>query len=154
ARRRPSTLSYTDGGVGSDARPLPPAEAVAPSRAGARGKPRAAATRLLLHFQRVFDGVEGGELDIVKLAVDLLDFADIDVLDDLARLRVNGNRPARAFPFHSLHRGGQGLSVGLALGLLERLVDEVHAVVAAERDEVRPVSIRLLEGGDIFLVHR
>src|ERR1700750_1247457 len=122
---------------------------------GARGGSRApAAARLLLHFQRVFHGVEGGELYIVQLAVDLFDLADIDVLDDVARLRINGNRPARAFPFPSLHRGDHGGAVGLALSLLERLVDEVHAVVAAERDEVRAVAVGLLEGGDILLVGR
>src|SRR2546421_6294246 len=140
ARRRSRILMAARGAMQGRYRP-PASRRAAPSTAGARGKPRAPAARLLLHFQRVFDGVEGGELHVVKLAIDLLDLADVDILNDLARLRVNGNRPARAFPFHSLHRGDQGLAVGLALGLLEGLVDEVHAIVTAERDEVRAVAI-------------
>src|SRR5215813_14060796 len=52
--------------------------------------PRApSALGLLLHFQRVFDGVEGRKLDIVKLALHLFDLADVDVLDDVARLRID-----------------------------------------------------------------
>src|SRR5262252_7643481 len=108
------------------------------------------APELLLHFQRIFDGLEGRELDVVKLALHLLDLADVDVLDDLARLRINRDLPARAFPRHALHRVDQAIAIGLALGLLERLVDRVHAVVAAERDEVRAVAVRLLEGGDVL----
>src|SRR5262249_35437460 len=62
-------------------------------------EPRAPAMfGLLLHFQWVFDGVEGRELDIVKLALHLLDLADVDVLDDVARLRIDRDRSARAFP--------------------------------------------------------
>src|SRR5262249_49724787 len=58
----------------------------------------------LLLLQWVLDGFEGRKLDVVKLALDLLDLADVDVLDDLARVRINGDRPARAFPFYALHR--------------------------------------------------
>src|SRR5262245_36365784 len=94
--------------------------------------------RLLRHLQRFLDRVEFPALDVVTLAVDLLDLADIDVLDDVAGLRIDRDRPARALPRHALHRPDQGVGVGLAAGLLERLVDQVHAVVAAERDEVRP----------------
>src|SRR5205807_5342483 len=109
---------------------------------------------LLLHFQRIFDGLEGLELDVVKLALHLLDLADVDVLDDVARLRINRDLPARAFPCHALHGVDQAIAVGLALGLLECLVDRVHAVVAAERDEVRAIAVRLLESGDVLLVGR
>src|SRR5262245_38348735 len=108
--------------------------------------------RLLLHLQGVLDRIELRELDVVELAVDLLDLADIDVLDDLAGVRIDRDRPARALPRHALHRADQGVGIGLAAGLLERLIDQVHAVVAAERDEVRAQpAVRLLEGGDVFL---
>ena len=40
------------------------------------------------------------------------------------------------------------------MGLLERLVDEVHAVIAANRYEVRTEVVRLLEVLDVFLVER
>src|SRR5262245_64866127 len=70
--------------------------------------------RLLLHLQRVLDRVELRELDVVELAVDLLDLADIDVLDDLAGVRINRDRPARAFPLHALHRPDQRVGIGLA----------------------------------------
>src|SRR5262249_14542918 len=83
-------------------RSRPPLAARAAGRtAGARAP---SALGLLLHFQRVFDGIEGRELDIVKLALHLLDLADVDVLDDVARLRIDRDRSARAFPFHALHR--------------------------------------------------
>src|SRR2546429_6368517 len=55
--------------------------------APARGLSRAPLLpRLLLHLQRVFDGFEGSELNVVQLALDLLDLADLDVLDDVPRL--------------------------------------------------------------------
>src|SRR5262249_45069805 len=123
-----------------------------PARAPVPG--RAPALLGLLLLQWVLDGFEGRKLDVVKLALDLLDLADVDVLDDLARVRINGDRPARAVPFYALHRIDQRVAVGLALGLLERLVHQMHAVVAAKRDEVRAKAVRLLEGGDVFLVGR
>src|SRR5262249_48662096 len=55
---------------------------------------------------------------------------------------------------HALHRRDKAVAVGLALGLLERLVDEVHAVIAADRYEVRTEVVRLLEVLDVFLVER
>src|SRR5262245_40320756 len=58
---------------------------------------------LLLGLHRILHGVEGGELDIVELAVDLLDLADVDVLHDVARVRIDRDRAARAFPLHALH---------------------------------------------------
>src|SRR6187402_3380886 len=76
---------------------------------------------LLLHLQRILDRIEGRELDVVELALHLLDLADVDVLDDVAGLRIDRDRAARALPFHALHRIDQGVAVGLAAGLLERL---------------------------------
>src|SRR5437660_1367173 len=54
-------------------------------------------------LDRVLHVVVGGELDVVELAVLLLDLADIDVLDDVARLRIDRHRAARALPLEALH---------------------------------------------------
>src|SRR5262249_43233747 len=110
--------------------------------------------RLLLRLERILDRLEGRELDGPELAVHLLDLAEVDVLHDVAGLRIDRDRPARALPLHALHRADEGVAVGLAAGLLERLLDEVHAVVAAERDEIRPEAVGLLEGLNVLLVHR
>src|SRR5919204_2204151 len=79
ARRRSPILIVARGAMQGRSRPPEPSRQAGPAREESRAPPRA---RLLLHFQRVFDGVEGGELHIVKLAVDLFDLADIDILDD------------------------------------------------------------------------
>ena len=79
--------------------------------------------------------------------------ADVDVLHDVAGLRIDRHRAARAFPLHALGSGDQRVAVGLAAGLLERLVDEVHAVIAADREEVG-VALELgIERLDEVLVH-
>src|ERR1700729_1061042 len=98
-------------------------------RAGRESKPGVRVKALLLDLAGVLDGIEGLELDIVKLAADLLDLSQIDVLDDVAGLRIYRNRAARALPRHALHRRNEGVAVGVAAGLLERLVDEMHAVI-------------------------
>ena len=55
----------------------------------------------------------------------------------------------------ALHRLDQLLARGIGAGLLDRLVDEVHPVVAAERVEVRPHPVvGLHEGFDVRLVLR
>ena len=47
----------------------------------------------------------------------------------------------------------QRVAVGIAVGLLERLVDQMHAVIGADRHEIRPHAvIGLLEGVDEGLV--
>src|SRR3979409_2729976 len=93
--------------------------------------PRSPPLSFLGGFDRILDGLEGRELDVVELAVLLLDLADIDVLDDVAGVRIDRDRTARAFPFHPLHGGDQPIAVSLAAGLLQRLVGEQHAVIAA-----------------------
>src|SRR5262249_36707160 len=110
----------TAAGGAMQGRSRPPPRSFEPPQGRPRLKARATCGSLLLHLQRVFDGVESRKLHIVELAVDLLHFADIDVLHDVPRVRINGNLAARAFPFHALHRVDQGIAVGLALGLLER----------------------------------
>src|SRR5437773_8924043 len=88
---------------------------------------------LFLHplLDRVLDVLDPVDLDVDEAPADLLDAADIYRLDDVAGFRIDGDRAARAFPFHSLGRSDERLGVGLAAGLLQGLVDEVHAVPAA-----------------------
>src|ERR1700746_3091168 len=78
---------------------------------------------LLRGLARVLDRFDGGELNVVKLAVLLLDFADIDVLHDVARLWIDRDRATRALPAHALHGLDQRVAVGPAAGFLESLVD-------------------------------
>lgn len=60
---------------------------------------------LFLHcLGRIFDSLEGRDLRVVELAANLLDLADINVLDDVTGLRINRYGTARTFPFHALHR--------------------------------------------------
>ena len=103
---------------------------------------------------RILDRLESREFDVVELAVDLLDLADVDVLHDVAGFRIDRDRAARAFPLHPLHGRDQRIAVGLAAGLLQRLVDQVDAVIAADRHEARTAVEGLLVGGDELLVHR
>src|SRR5262249_30779248 len=76
------------------------------------------------------------ELDVVQLAIAALDPSDIDVLDDVARLRVDRHRAARTLPCHAFHRGEQRVAVGIAAGLFQRRVDQVHGVVDRDADVV------------------
>src|SRR4051794_12101048 len=76
---------------------------------------------LLLSLHWVFHGIELLEFRVVELPVHPLDLADVDRLHDVARLGVDGDLPARAFPGHALHGGQQRIAIGLAAGLLERL---------------------------------
>ena len=67
---------------------------------------------------------------------------------------VDRDRAARAFEGHAFHGRDQGVAVGIAVGLLQRLVEQVQAVIAAERDEVGRHWPRLLDVGDVGLVER
>src|ERR1043166_1368069 len=97
-----------------------------------RPRVRAPAGRLL----RVLDVRDGGNVDVDQLAADLFDPADIDVLYHVAGFGIDRHRAARAFPLQALGRGDQGIAVGLTFGLFQRRVDDVHAVIAADREEV------------------
>src|SRR5580704_12546978 len=97
----------------------------------------------------------GVELDVVERAVLFLDLADIDVLHDLPRFRIDGDRSTRAHPAHALHCRQQRVSAGVALGLFQRLIDEPHPVIGRNRHEVRPNAVvGLLERLDEGLVLR
>src|ERR1700716_4152647 len=108
----------------------------------------AGACQSLLRLASVFHGLESLEFDVVELAVDLFDLADIDVLHDVAGFRIDRDRAARAFPLHPLHRLDQAIAVGLTPGLFQRRIDQLNAVIAADRHEARTAAIGLLIGGD------
>ncbi len=92
---------------------------------------------LFCGFHRVLNSLKGNELDIVELAVDLLDLADLNILDDVPRLRIDRYRPARTLPFHAFHGAHERVAAGIAIGLLEGIIDEMHSMIAADREEVR-----------------
>src|SRR6266700_4945569 len=125
-------------------RPLPQAGEVQ----RVRGARYANNSSLFFGLAEILDGLKGGELDVVELAVDLLDLADVDVLHDVAGFRVDRDRAARALPLLALHGLDQLGSVGVATRLLQRLVDQVDAVIAAHRHEARAGAVGLLVGRD------
>ena len=68
---------------------------------------------------------------------------------------VDRDLAARADPAHALGRRDELLGIGAAAGLLQHFGDQVHAVVAGDRHEVRPVlRIRLRIGFGERLVLR
>src|SRR5580765_1763921 len=104
-------------------------------RAKQNATPRTAAS--LLGLAGILHRLKSREFDVVEFSVDLLDLADVDVLHDVTGFRINRDRAARAFPLHALHRLDQRIAVSLAAGLLQRLVDQADAVIAADRHEAR-----------------
>src|SRR5882762_3769642 len=119
---------------------------ISKSRVRANARPGTTASPSLLRLAGILHRLESRELHVVEFAVDLLDLADVDVLDDVAGFRIDRDRAARAFPLHALHRLDQRIPVGLAAGLLQRLVDQADAVIAAHRHEARARTERLLVG--------
>src|SRR5215469_15594938 len=58
--------------------------------------------------------------------------------------RVSGSivmGPPRAFPGHALGCSNEGLAVGFSTRFPEDLIDEMHAVVAGDGEEVRPHTL-------------
>ena len=103
-------------------------------------------------MRRVFDVLELVEDHVAEAVADLLHPADVDGLHNVARRGIDRHRPARAVPLHPLGSGDERSAIGLAAGLLQRLVDEVHAVIAADREEVGVALELRVEGLDEFLV--
>ena len=103
-------------------------------------------------LQRVFNGFEGRELYGPGLAIHLLDFTDIDVLHNVTSARVDRDRSARTFPFHALHGCDYRIGISLPVGLFQRLVDQMHTIIAAHRNEVRTVTGGLCISRNIVLV--
>src|SRR5260370_41473263 len=97
----------------------------------------------LLGLTEILDGLEGRELEVVELAVDLLDLADVDVLDDVAGRGIDRDRAAGALPLLTLHGLDQLGAVGIAIGLLQGFIDEVDAVIAAHGHEARTGAVSL-----------
>ena len=58
------------------------------------------------------------EFDVVQAAADLLDFANINRLDYIARLGVDRDRPARARQLQPFDRRDQLIAIGRAARLL------------------------------------
>src|SRR5207253_3102518 len=103
-----------------------------PSRGGERwGEGRR------LRFARILLIREPVELDVVESPAGLLDLAYVHRLHDVARFRIDRDRTARTDELHALHRGDELVPIGRAAGLLQRLVDQRHAVVAPRGHEVR-----------------
>src|SRR6478735_2941891 len=112
-----------------------------PARGGLlRMRPASLREASLLRLAGILHRLKSREFDVVEFPVDFFDLADVDVLHDVAGLRVDRDRAARAFPLHPLHCRDQRVAVGLAAGLLQRLVDQVNAVVAADRHEAGAVA--------------
>src|SRR5215207_10256696 len=107
------------------------------SRVRANARPGMTASPSLLGLAGILYRLKSRELDVVELAVDLLDLADVDVLHDVAGFRIDRDRAAGALPLHALHCLDQRIAVGLAAGLLQGLVDQADAVIAADRHEAR-----------------
>src|SRR5829696_7406160 len=61
-------------------------------------------------FHRVLDVGDRGEFDVEQIAPDPLHLADVDVLNDVAGLRVDRHRPSRARPAQPLHGRDQSLA--------------------------------------------
>src|SRR5262245_1141492 len=97
-------------------------------------------------LDRILDLVKFGEFHVVQFAIQLRNLAHVDVLDDVARIRIDLDRSARTLPFHALHGVDQSVTIGRAIGLLERIIDQVHAVIATDRHEVGTEMIGFLEG--------
>src|SRR5258708_17722181 len=106
-----------------------------------RHLPPACAGSIALFLQalldRVLDVLDLVDFDVDEAPADFLDAADIYRLDDVAGLRIDGDRAARAVPFHALGGRVDGLGVGLAAGLLPAFDVAVHPFPAADPEQVR-----------------
>src|SRR5262249_53324825 len=94
------------------------------------------------------------ERDVAELAADLLHPPDIDRLHHITGIGIDRHRSARAVPLQPLGRRDQGIAVGVATRLLQRLVDGAHAVIAADREEVGVAPVHFVEHLDELDVER
>src|SRR5437870_2657331 len=65
---------------------------------------------------RVLYVLELGDFHVADLAANLLDAANVDRVDDVARVGIDRDRAARAFPFHAFDRADETVAIGLAAG--------------------------------------
>src|ERR1700721_100971 len=77
----------------------------------------------------VFDRLEGREFDVLQFPVHPLDFANVNVVHHVAGHPLDRHWTTRAFPCGALHGRHQLAAVRRALGTLEGVIDEVHAIV-------------------------
>src|SRR5437868_14312 len=100
---------------GSTRHPSPVSGVARDRRAGDGPRLEAGMTRpCLVRLARVLHVLDDVELDVVELAVLLLDLAQVDVLHHVAGLRVDVDRAARALEDLALHAGQQRLAAALA----------------------------------------
>src|SRR5689334_20319976 len=108
-------------------------------------------------FPRVLDHRDGRDLDVRELAVDLLDFADANVLYDVARDRVDLDRAAGTVWVLPMREERHRL-VGseFTLGRFDEVVNRGHVVPAVNGEKVgdRLVAVFLGPGGEERLVRR
>src|SRR5829696_4145745 len=99
--------------------------AVSPQNASRRTHLRRSTSSFGGRFRRRFGGIlhvlDRLELDVLPFAVLLRAAADVHGLDDVARLRVDGERAARTLDGQTLERRHQQVCIELAAGLLCRL---------------------------------
>src|SRR5690348_1210737 len=119
-------------------RPMKPAFMLSPRRARQPYRPRLFLLGVEL-FPRILDLRNGCEFDIREVTADAFDAADIDILDDVAGLRIDRDRPARAVGiFPGLENGHRLIDVEFALGLLDHGIGRSHRVPALDAGEIRP----------------
>src|SRR5437899_4625982 len=116
---------------------------------------------LLLRMQLLPRILQGGgerfDLDVREHAADAPHFAQIFVLDDVPRLRIDRDGAARArrvlVLLDDLHRP---VRVDLALELADHMEDQLHRVVGADDEEAGEelLAVLLLVRGDERLVGR
>ena len=92
------------------------------------------------------------KFNVVQLAAYTFDLTDIDVLHDVAGLRVNQHGATWALENLALH-GGQQCVTACAFGGLKCFVNHAHAVVTPHGHEVGAKFVGGGEIGDKFLVH-
>src|SRR5262245_8299301 len=102
----------------------------------------------------ILDVLDLVERHIHELAADLLYPPDINGLYHVARIGIDRHRSPRALPLQSLGRRDQSIAVGIAARLLQRLIDGMHAVIAADREEVRIAPVHFVEQLDELDIER
>src|SRR5580692_2107460 len=108
-------------------------------------------------FALILDVGERLQDFLVQLAVGSFhDLVEILVHDDVAGFRIDHDRALRAVELPAEQRFDRVVAIHLALGGLYRVHDGRHAVIAADRGEVRRRigAVFLLPGGDECLVLR
>src|ERR1700730_597194 len=80
---------------------------------------------------RVFE-----DLPVDELAIDALDAADIDGFDEVARRRIDGDRPARADEVDLLERRHRLVRIDRPMERRHHVANGVHAVIARDRHEI------------------